>query len=128
MLDVSDPNLWYTICYQQGLYECENFKKEVWCKRQRKEMFSLQIIQNTKVGDHIMMKGIYHFLCKSCNHKKKLKQIAKRNPTFLAEFSIFFFPLYDSHPTIGFCIWTKLHTEKNMDSKVYLKQNIHLKC
>jgi hypothetical protein len=46
----------------------------------------------------------------------------------LANLSIFFFPLYDSHPTIGFCIWTKLHTQKSMDSKVYLKQNIHLKC
>jgi hypothetical protein len=34
----------------------------------------------------------------------KLKQIAKRNPTFLAKIPIFFFPLYDSHPTIGFCI------------------------
>lgn len=53
----------------------------------------------------------------------------KEKPYFFGQnFQFFFPPLYDSHPTIDFFIWTKFHTQKNVDSKVYLQQNIHLKC
>lgn len=50
----------------------------------------------------------------------------KENPNFLAKFPIFF-SLYMIHiPPLDFA-FEQNFTQKNMDSKVYLKQNIHLK-